>query len=85
MYGIAEDRSLPKPGTRLTVDDVETPLLRRSASTSPSRAMSPNEPIVSQHEQRSLVRGLSQRHVQMIAIAGAIVRAATYPLPTQPS
>lgn len=33
-----------------------------------------NEPIVSQHEHQNLIRGLSQRHVQMIAIAGAIVR-----------
>lgn len=29
--------------------------------------------IVSQQERQSLVRGLSQRHIQMIAIAGAIV------------
>ena len=31
--------------------------------------------IVTQHERLSLMRGLSQRHVQMIAIAGAIVGA----------
>ncbi|KAJ5908091.1 hypothetical protein N7495_000773 [Penicillium taxi] len=30
------------------------------------------EQIVSQYEQKNLIRGLSQRHVQMIAIAGAI-------------
>jgi amino acid transporter len=29
--------------------------------------------IVTQQERQNLIRGLSQRHVQMIAIAGAIV------------
>jgi amino acid transporter len=29
--------------------------------------------MVTQYERQSLIRGLGQRHIQMIAIAGAIV------------
>ena len=61
-----------KTGSQYVVHDVET-----GPSASGSGSGSQQDPdlggIVTQHEHRSLVRGLGQRHIQMIAIAGAIV------------
>lgn len=72
-----EDRATPpKTGSRYIVHDVEDPQPAPRWNP-PPRALVPDQPIVSQHERQSLIRGLSQRHVQMIAIAGAIVRART--------
>lgn len=39
-----------------------------------SAAIPDDGQIVTQNERQSLIRGLGQRHIQMIAIAGAIVR-----------
>jgi amino acid transporter len=61
----------PKTGIRYTVQDVEDQLPPHSG---PSRAIIPDDgQIVTQRERQSLIRGLGQRHIQMIAIAGAIV------------
>lgn len=67
--------------TEYTVHDVEDqPPAPRSVSDSGS--IISDHQIVSQHERQSLVRGLSQRHIQMIAIAGAIVcRSFSLPPP----
>ncbi|KAJ5179883.1 hypothetical protein N7492_003093 [Penicillium capsulatum] len=70
MDGVSDRENSPKTGSRYIVHDVED--FRPAPSTAPSRAIGSDDPIVSQHERQSLVRGLSQRHVQMIAIAGAI-------------
>ena len=60
-----------KMGSKQVVHDVEDP---PPASMPTFRAVSPDDgQIVTQQERQSLIRGLSQRHVQMIAIAGAIV------------
>lgn len=60
-----------KLGGKQVVHDVEDP---HPASVPTFRAASPDDgQIVTQLERQSLIRGLSQRHVQMIAIAGAIV------------
>ncbi|KAJ5336645.1 hypothetical protein MYU51_005677 [Penicillium brevicompactum] len=60
-----------KTGSQYVVHDVET-----GPSGSGSGLGSQQDPdlggIVTQHEHQSLVRGLGQRHIQMIAIAGAI-------------
>lgn len=66
-----EDTNRTKAGSQYIVHDVEDPLSPQSPPT--FRPASDDEPIVSEHERLGLVRGLSQRHVQMIAIAGAIV------------
>ncbi|CEO59302.1 hypothetical protein PMG11_03982 [Penicillium brasilianum] len=59
-----------KLGGKQVVHDVEDP---HPASVPTFRAASPDDgQIVTQLERQSLIRGLSQRHVQMIAIAGAI-------------
>ena len=56
------------------VQDVEQPATASaSASGSGSRDAPDLGGIVTQHEHRSLIRGLGQRHIQMIAIAGAVV------------
>lgn len=61
-----------KMGGKQVVHDVED---RPQDSAPRFRAVSPDDgQIVTQQERQSLIRGLSQRHVQMIAIAGAIVR-----------
>lgn len=58
-------------GGKQVVHDVEDP---PPESVPTFRAVSPDDDqIVTQQEQQNLIRGLSQRHVQMIAIAGAIV------------
>jgi amino acid permease len=47
----------------------------RDLTVSPHRVIGQdNGPIVSEQERSNLERGLKQRHVQMIAIAGAAAR-----------
>lgn len=60
-----------KLGGKEIVRDVEAPVL----DTVPTfkAASSEDGQIVTEQERQNLRRGLSQRHVQMIAIAGAIV------------
>ncbi|CAI7588989.1 Amino acid/polyamine transporter I [Penicillium manginii] len=73
MAGIYEDQEISnKSATQYVTHDVEDYVA--PATHLPSfRAGSANDGhIVSQHEQENLVRGLGQRHIQMIAIAGAI-------------
>ncbi|KAJ5125474.1 hypothetical protein N7448_004794 [Penicillium atrosanguineum] len=65
-----EDTNMTKAGSQYIVHDVEDPLSPQSPPT--FRPASDDGQIVSEHERLGLVRGLSQRHVQMIAIAGAI-------------
>lgn len=73
MTGYLETpKGIDKMGGKQVVHDVEDP---PPASVPTFRAGSPNDgQIVTQQERQNLIRGLSQRHVQMIAIAGAIVR-----------
>ncbi|OQD89001.1 hypothetical protein PENANT_c003G00172 [Penicillium antarcticum] len=60
----------PKTGSRYIVQDVEDQLPPHAG---PSRDIIPDDgQIVTQRERQSLIRGLGQRHIQMIAIAGAI-------------
>lgn len=72
MTGYLETQAgTDKMGGKQVVHDVEDP----PESVPTFRAVSPDDgQIVTQQERQSLIRGLSQRHVQMIAIAGAIVR-----------
>ncbi|KAJ5112313.1 hypothetical protein N7532_000358 [Penicillium argentinense] len=75
MAGIFEDQEYNKSATQYVAHGVEDQEPRPPYHDSPSsfRAIIPDDGhIVSQHEQQNLIRGLSQRHVQMIAIAGAI-------------
>jgi len=66
-----------KTAAKDVVHDVED---RPPDSAATFRAVSPDDgQIVTQQERQSLIRGLSQRHVQMIAIAGAIVRNLQQP------
>jgi amino acid permease len=78
MAGVYEDQEISnKSATQYVTHDVEDYVA--PATHLPSfRAGSANDGhIVSQHEQENLVRGLGQRHIQMIAIAGAIVSSST--------
>lgn len=69
MAGIIEDPTSNK-GTPYVVHDVED----QPPPHSDAGEITPDDGlIVTQHERLGLMRGLSQRHVQMIAIAGAIV------------
>jgi amino acid transporter len=74
MTGFLETQGgADKMGGKQVVHDVESP---PPESVPTFRAISPDDgQIVTQQERQSLIRGLSQRHVQMIAIAGAIVRS----------
>lgn len=66
-----------KTAAKDVVHDVED---RPPDSAATFRAVSPDDgQIVTKQERQSLIRGLSQRHVQMIAIAGAIVRNLQQP------
>lgn len=74
MAGMYEDRDIPsKTPSQYVTPDVEDNLqtTQNLPSFRPRRNDDGN--IVSQHENQNLVRGLAQRHIQMIAIAGAIV------------
>jgi hypothetical protein len=44
-----------------------------TTTVTPHHVYNEDVQIVDEHERKDLVRGLKQRHVQMIAIAGAIV------------
>jgi amino acid transporter len=68
---MADFEGHPKTGSRYIVQDVED---QPPPHSGPSRAVIPDDgQIVTQRERQSLIRGLGQRHIQMIAIAGAIV------------
>ena len=72
MAGVFEENST-KTGTRYIVQDVQDIEDHPQAGPSGSRDIPDDGQIVTQHERQSLIRGLGQRHIQMIAIAGAIV------------
>ena len=73
MAGNFEEGPISNKGSEYIVHDVEDPPLARPVS--PSGSIIPDDGhIVTQQERLNLIRGLSQRHIQMIAIAGAIVR-----------
>jgi hypothetical protein len=71
MAGVFEETST-KTGTQYIVQDVHD--IENHAGPSGSSDISDDGQIVTQQERQSLIRGLGQRHIQMIAIAGAIVR-----------
>lgn len=77
MAEILEDPKNTNKGTGYVVRDVEDqdhpPPPHPGFDT--GEVIADDGHIVTQHERLSLMRGLSQRHVQMIAIAGAIVGA----------
>ncbi|KAI7970144.1 hypothetical protein EIK77_008371 [Talaromyces pinophilus] len=54
-------------------DDVKDPTLADTSVVASRRVYNEDVPFVDEHERIDLARGLKQRHVQMIAIAGAIV------------
>jgi amino acid transporter len=54
-------------------DDVKDPTHADTSVVASRRVYNEDVPFVDEHERNDLARGLKQRHVQMIAIAGAIV------------
>ena len=58
------------------VVDVDASLEAQRESEASSSRIHEND-FVTQNEERDLSRGLHQRHISLIAIAGAIVRDAT--------
>lgn len=54
-------------------DDVKDLTHADASVVETQRIQNESPPFVDEHERNDLVRGLKQRHVQMIAIAGAIV------------
>lgn len=54
-------------------DDVKDPAHADTSVVVSRRVYNEDMPFVDEHERNDLARGLKQRHVQMIAIAGAIV------------
>jgi amino acid transporter len=54
-------------------DDVKDPTPTDTSVVASRRIYNEDMPLVDEHERNDLARGLKQRHVQMIAIAGAIV------------
>ena len=74
MAGVFEEKS-SKTGSQYAVHNFHDVEDQPFTPLGPSSAAIPDDGhIVTQNERQSLVRGLGQRHVQMIAIAGAIVR-----------
>lgn len=75
MAGVFEDQeSSTKTGSRYIVQDVhDVEDQHFTPQSGPSGAVVDDGQIVTQYERQSLIRGLGQRHIQMIAIAGAIV------------
>lgn len=76
MAGVFEDQEHPgKTGSRYIIHDVQDVEDQHDdPQPGPSNTVMPDdEYIVTQYERQSLIRGLGQRHIQMIAIAGAIV------------
>lgn len=74
MAGIHEDQETSnKTANQYVTHDVEDQGPPPPHSPSFRASSADDGHIVSQHEQQNLVRGLGQRHIQMIAIAGAIV------------
>lgn len=81
MAGVYQDQEISsKLGNHYVTHDVEDYVPPTTDLPSFRAGSADDGHIVSQHEQQNLVRGLGQRHIQMIAIAGAIV--STYP-PTE--
>ncbi|OQE27338.1 hypothetical protein PENSTE_c004G03422 [Penicillium steckii] len=73
MAGMYEDRDIPgKTPSQYVTPDVEDNVQRTQDLPSFRPRSNDDGNIVSQHENQNLVRGLAQRHIQMIAIAGAI-------------
>ncbi|KAJ5966874.1 Amino acid/polyamine transporter I [Penicillium viridicatum] len=75
MAGVFEDQeSSTKTGSRYIVQDVnDVEDQHFTPQSGPSSAAIVDDgQIVTQYERQSLIRGLGQRHIQMIAIAGAI-------------
>jgi amino acid transporter len=74
MAGVLEESST-KTGSRCIVQNVQDVEDRHfTPQPGPSSAAIPDVGrMVTQYERQSLIRGLGQRHIQMIAIAGAIV------------
>ncbi|KAJ5817255.1 hypothetical protein N7447_009488 [Penicillium robsamsonii] len=73
MTGVLEDQN-SKTGSRYivqNVQDVEDQHFTPHSGPSNS-AIAEDGQIVTQYERQNLIRGLGQRHIQMIAIAGAI-------------
>lgn len=54
-------------------DDAKDPTHADTSVVASRRIYNEDVPFVDEHERNDLARGLKQRHVQMIAIAGAIV------------
>lgn len=54
-------------------DDVKDPAHADTSVVASRRIYNEDVRFVDEHERNDLARGLKQRHVQMIAIAGAIV------------
>jgi hypothetical protein len=71
MAGVFENSA--KSGTQYIVQDVHDVEYHAGPSGIGSNYIPDDGPIVTQQERQSLIRGLGQRHIQMIAIAGAIV------------
>lgn len=76
MVGVLEDQTSTKTGSRYivqNVQDVEDQHFTPQPGGPSSAAIPDDGRMVTQYERQSLIRGLGQRHIQMIAIAGAIV------------
>lgn len=52
---------------------VKNPAYTDTSAVAPQHVYNEDVRFVDEHERQDLARGLKQRHVQMIAIAGAIV------------
>lgn len=74
MAGVFEEKS-SKTGSQYVVHNFHDVEDQPFTPQGPLSAAIPDDgQIVTQNERQSLIRGLGQRHIQMIAIAGAIVR-----------
>lgn len=79
MAGLYEDQEISnKSANQYVTNDVEDYVPPNTNLPSFRASSADDGRIVSQHEQENLVRGLAQRHIQMIAIAGAIVSPRLY-------
>jgi amino acid transporter len=76
MFG----KSLRRPIWTGSEDDIEAKAITESnVQVGPEQGHGVVQ-IVDSHEENDLSRSLSQRHIQMIALAGAIVRSRIYRL-----
>lgn len=60
-------------------DPVKNPAYEDTLPVRPQHVYNEDVQFVDEHERKDLARGLKQRHVQMIAIAGAIVWLRYFP------